>query len=111
MPLQVRVPTVWLLGNSAAAACGVMTAISRQSAIPKAGDSANLTPAEVVIDGAKWCNLLAAPVTTPSLALSALTYALLPNQAARASNTRTGPIRLAQQAVQVCSRIKDLQCP
>jgi len=58
---------------------------------------------QVVVDGSKWCNLLAAPVATPSLAFAALTTALPANNAQRGLDQPSGPIRAASQFVQVTS--------
>jgi hypothetical protein len=99
-PLHVRVPTVWLLGSSAAASRKLMSALGQHSPAAKPATS-YLTPAEVVMDGAKWCNLLAAPVTTPNLAFAALTTALPFNAGAWAGSQGSGPIRMASQLVQV----------
>lgn len=100
VPVQVRVPTVWLLGNSAAAARSLMSGLSQEVTPVKPSTAAPVAPAEVHVDGVKWCNMLAAPVTTPALALTALTYAL-PDNPAQGDRQRTGPIRLANQAIQV----------
>ena len=77
-----------------------MSALGAQSPTAKAPAPALLVqPAELVLDGAKWCNLLAAPVTTPSLALSALNTAL-PASPLQGPN-RTGPLWLANSMLQV----------
>ena len=99
VPVQVQVPTVWLLGNTAAATRSLMSAIAQQSGPARTAPATHVAPAEVFMDGVKWCNLLAAPVTTPALALSALAYALPANP--EAGVERTGPIRMANHVMQV----------
>lgn len=108
IPVQVRVPTVWLLGSSTAATRCLMASIAQQPPPAKDATATQVTPAEVFVDGVKWCNLLAAPVTTPALALSALAYALPPNAGVEASRERTGPLRIANQALQVIDIDLDL---
>lgn len=111
IPVQVRVPTVWLLGSSTAATWRLMAGISQPPPQSKESHSSNVTPAEVLVDGVKWCNLLAAPVTTPSLALTALTYALPPNpnKDANSLKERNGPIRMANHFIEVsCSLSQEL---
>ena len=77
-----------------------MSALGAQSPTARAAAQAlPVQPAEIVLDGAKWCNLLAAPVTTPSLALSALSTAL-PASPLQGPN-RTGPLWLANSMLQV----------
>ena len=104
IPVQVRVPTVWLLGSSTAATRRLMAGIVQQPPSAKEATATHMTPAEVFVDGVKWCNLLAAPVTTPALALSALAYALPPNPSPEANSQRTGPLRMANQALMVSSQ-------
>lgn len=100
VPVQVRVPTVWLLGSSASATRRLMSIIWQKSSPGGSAPLANVAPAEVFMDGVKWCNLLAAPVTTPALALTALTYALPANPGV-GTRERTGPIRMANHMIQV----------
>ena len=100
MPVSVRMPTVWISGTSAAATRHLMSALGAQSPTARAAAPAlPVQPAELILDGAKWCNLLAAPVTTPGLALSALSTALPASPLQGPS--RTGPLWLANSMLQV----------
>lgn len=97
VPAAVRIPTVWVLGSSAAATRRLMTALTALQPMPaRTTPPLGVQPAELVLDGVKWCNLLAAPVTPPRVAMSALTSALPPPAASPA-----GPLRIAAGVLQV----------
>lgn len=101
--VQVKLPKVYILGTTAAAASRLMAALSnQQSHKGTPAPLSSMQPAEITLDGSRWCNLLAAPAATPKMATEALTLSLA-SQRTSIQAQPLGPLASASRLLEVRS--------
>lgn len=98
VPLQVKLPKVYIIGTSISAARRMISVLGQQDQNPTL-QSKSVQPAEIALDGIRWCNLLAAPAATPKLATAALTLSLASQK--RGFAETWGPVKLASKWIEV----------
>ena len=76
VPVQLKLPTVYLLGCSTQAAHKLASALSLQHSQDAGSLAVGQKRSEFMLDGSRWCNLLAAQAVTPKMAATTLTSAL-----------------------------------